>query len=496
MDQVLLTQLNNFIESSLGLHFREDRFENLKRGIIIASREFGYQDPQHFVSHILASQVGQEQIDKLASCLTIGETFFFREKATFCALEEYILPELIRTREEQKTLRVWSAGCGSGEEPYSLAILLHRFFEKKKNWTYTVLGTDINPRVLEIARKGVYSGWSFRDSPTWLQREYFKEIGPSKYELQADILRKVRFEYLNLVEDAYPSITLQTNAIDLVFCQNVLMYFTPEATKKVLRGFFQSLVHDGWLVLGNVESMVAQNSPFFPVRFDGTTLYLKRRSSVREERIGRKRSLNEVLKELYKEEEREESLVDKDHMEIPLHVSTLPDPSPLTANEESRFDRAVRFYNAGNTQDAMNLLLQGAEDRDQPEALPSMLLLARIFANAGRLNKSAEWCEKCIQLDKLNPHVHYLYALVKWEQEDTEGAFDLLRRTLYLDQNFVMAQFTTGNFLLASGKKEQSKKHFRNVRDLLFSYSPDEILPHSEGMTVGRLAHMLETLMD
>lgn len=496
MDQTLLTRLNDFIGSSLGLHFRENRFEDLERRIILASREFGYQDPQHFAEHILASQVGQEQIDKLASCLTIGETFFFREKATFSALEEHILPELMRTREEQKTLRIWSAGCSSGEEPYSLAILLHRFFGKKNNWTYTILGTDINPRVLEKARNGVYGEWSFRDSPPWLQREYFKKIGSSKYELRADIRQKVRFEYLNLVEDAYPSIALQTNAIDLVFCQNVLMYFTPEATKKVLRGFFRSLVHDGWLVLGNVETMVAQDSPFFPVRFDGTTLYSKRKPSVKEERVGRKRSLNEVLQGLFKEEKVVDHLEDVDHTEIPLHVPTFPEPAPPTTKEESRFDRAVRFYNAGNTQDAMDLFLQCAEDRDQPEALPSMLLLARIYANAGKLDESAQWCEKCIQLDKLNPHVHYLYALVKWEQGDAEGAFDLMRRTLYLDHTFIMAQFTTGNLFLASGKKEQSKKHFRNAKDLLSSYGHDEILPHSEGMTVGRLSHMLETLMD
>ena len=170
----------------------------------------------------------RNQIEILASYLTIGETYFFREKQTFEILEERILADLIKTRRQnERRLRIWSAGCCTGEEPYSIAMLLSKMLPDLKDWNISILATDINPRFLHKASEGVYSKWSFRDCPQGVKERYFRKAKEDRLEILPDIKKMVTFSYLNLVEDSYPSLSNCTNAMDVIFCRNVLMYFAP-----------------------------------------------------------------------------------------------------------------------------------------------------------------------------------------------------------------------------------------------------------------------------
>ena len=165
----------------------------------------------------------------MASYLTIGETYFFRVEPDFNALENHILPELIHLRKDTgKYLRIWSAASSTGEEPYSLAILVRKLIPDIKDWNITILATDINTRSLAKAEKGIYGNWSFRNNPEWLKKIYFTPLLDERYQINRNIKDMVSFFYLNLARDTYPSLLNNTNGMDIIFCRNVLMYFTPE----------------------------------------------------------------------------------------------------------------------------------------------------------------------------------------------------------------------------------------------------------------------------
>ncbi|MBI4458741.1 MAG: protein-glutamate O-methyltransferase CheR, partial [Acidobacteria bacterium] len=243
MTESVLPLLSDFVAGQMGLHFPPERWRDLERGIGSAAREFGFSDADSFAQWLLTSPLTRNRVEVLASHLTVGETYFFRDRRAFELLEDQILPELIRSRRgTEQRLRIWSAGCATGEEPYSIAILLHKLIADLERWNITLLATDINPRFLHKARSGEYGEWSFRDAPHWLRERYFKKTEGDRFRIAPFIQKLVLFSHLNLAEDAYPSLSNDTNAIDVIFCRNVLMYFTPERQKRVAENFHRTLV--------------------------------------------------------------------------------------------------------------------------------------------------------------------------------------------------------------------------------------------------------------
>ena len=162
----LLSHLSDFMAIQMGLHFPRDRWGDLERGIAAAASEFGMTNVESCMHWLLSAPLTRDQIEILASHLTVGETYFFREKRSFEVLEEHILPVLLRARgDTEARLRIWSAGCCTGEEPYSIAMLIDRLIPNAAKQNITILATDINPRFVRKAADGVYGEWSFRGTP-------------------------------------------------------------------------------------------------------------------------------------------------------------------------------------------------------------------------------------------------------------------------------------------------------------------------------------------
>ena len=233
----LLSKLCESVSSVIGMNFPRERFCDLERGIRSAADEFGFKDAESCIQWLITSPLTKKQIEILASNFTVGETYFFREKRIFEVLEEHILPDLIRLRSnKEKYIRIWSAGCSTGEEPYSIAILLNKMIPDLVDWNITILATDINPRFLQKATEGVYSEWSFRETQGCI-RKYFKKT-KSGFEISPDIKKMVTFFYHNLAEDTYPSLLNNTNAMDIIFCRNVMMYFSLDMLYKIFYSQF------------------------------------------------------------------------------------------------------------------------------------------------------------------------------------------------------------------------------------------------------------------
>jgi len=198
------------------------------------------------------SAAGAAEWEQLLSRFTNGETFFFRDSGQISLLREHILPELIVRRKATRRLRIWSAGCSTGEEAYSLAMMVDKLVPDRRDWDISILGTDINIRSLQHAQQGRYGQWAFRKVETDLRQRYFTPTG-SQWVLQESIREMVMFRQCNLVADAFSSATLGVDAFDLILCRNVFLYFHTDAIRQVMKKMAESLVHDGYILTGHGE---------------------------------------------------------------------------------------------------------------------------------------------------------------------------------------------------------------------------------------------------
>ena len=448
----LLSALSDFVAARLGLHFPQERWRDLQRGLVAAAAEFGFEDVEACVRWLLSATLDRKHIEVLASHLTIGETYFFREMGSLDVLAKHIVPELFRLRAGgERHLRIWSAGCCTGEEPYSLAILLDSLIPDPRAWNVTILATDINPGFLRKAAAGIYSEWSFRGTPEWVKERYFKKRKDGRLELHAHIRARVTFSYLNLADDIYPSLLNNTNAMDVIFCRNVLMYFNAERVRKVSGNFHRSLVDGGWLIVSPTETSNRLFSSFSPVEFPDAFCY---------------RKLDAAKWPV--------------ELEPPVYV---PEPDGGSA---------VIADTTATSEPGMVTPSKPIPDQDVGEEAG---LAARRCANQGRLMDAMAWCNKAIAVDKLNPAHHYLLSSIEQEQGQAEAAVRSLKRALYLDPDFVLAQFALGNIELSQGRRREAVRHFEHALAMMRNHSADEILPESEGLTAGRLIEIITSIL-
>lgn len=491
------SQLSELIAESMGLHFPRERWDDLQRGLAGAAQQFGFENAAACVGWLLSAPLTKAQLQVLASHLTVGESYFFRDQQTLEALAEHILPELIHARRGgEQRLRLWSAACCTGEEPYSLAILLHQRLPDLPDWHVTITATDINARFLHKAAAGTYGEWSFRNAPAGLKQRYFNRTADGRFAIVPEIKKLVTFAHLNLVEDVYPSLATDTNAMDLIFCRNVLMYFTPPQVSKVIGNLRHALVEGGWLVVSPSEASHALFPQFVTVNFPGAIIYQKSNATPRTEQRWTPAPLGELAEYV-----------------APTIEALSPWAPPLPAAPLTELSRAAPpekpapvetpltpsavaelLYEQGRYAEAADTLVASlGRHAPDPQAFS---LLTRALANQGKLSDAMAWCDRWIAADKLDPAGHYLRAVVLLERGESEQARVSLQRALYLHPDFVLAHFALGNLARSRGKTGEADKHFANALHLLRSYQPDEFLQESDGLTAGRLTETLASITD
>jgi|LQYC01.1.fsa_nt_gi chemotaxis protein methyltransferase CheR len=496
ISDILLARLSDFVAAAMGLHFPKERWGDLKRGALNAARDFHFNDPEQCVQWLLSSAITKHQIEILASHLTVGETFFFREQKSFETLEKHLLPALINSRRRtDQRLRIWSAGCCTGEEPYSIAISIARLIPVLTEWNITILATDINPHFLKKATQGEYKEWSFRNTPPKVKESYF--ISKDRhYTIIPHLKKLVTFGYLNLAEDVYPSLVNSTNGMDIIFCRNVLMYFTPEQAVRVIKNLYHSLVDGGWLLTSPSDASSGLYSRFATINFTGVTVYKKESNRipvkeaipftpVREETAVPFIPPRDLKVQPLSDIQYAPPLPQEDSKPLPLKVETIAGRKP----ETTLYEKGLSLYQQGQYSEAIKKLLECLSHlQDVPKVYS---LLVRAYADQGQIREALEWCEKAITADALNPGLYYLKATILQEQGAIEEAIGYLKRALYLDQDFVLAHFALGNLASQRGNLKASGKHFNNALSLLKTYEQEEILPESEGVTAGRLREII-----
>ncbi|OGW42346.1 MAG: chemotaxis protein CheR [Nitrospirae bacterium GWD2_57_9] len=215
-----------------------------------------FEEYHHFLRY---DRKREEELAVLVDNLTTNETYFFRETPQLDAFSREILPELRQTLAARRTLRIWSAGCSTGEEPYTIAILLLESGDWWRDWQVEIVGSDINQRVLHTARKGVYKKGAHRATSPEMLRKYFVEEDKGNYRIIDRVRELVSFSYVNLLD---PYKTSLISNMDIIFCRNVIIYFDREAKKKVIGSFYDKLRQGGYLLLGHSESLINISNAF------------------------------------------------------------------------------------------------------------------------------------------------------------------------------------------------------------------------------------------
>lgn len=412
----------------------------------------------------------------LIHVITIGETYFFRNQDQFGALRNDVLPALIEARRKngQKQLRLWSAGCATGEEPYSLAILLRELLPDYDTWHVALIATDINLNSLERARQAIFRKWSFREeTPPHIRDRWFTPEGET-YRLDASIRSSVVFQPLNLVSDDYPSFASGTMNMDLIMCRNVTIYFEQATTRQVISRFLRALVPDGWLVVGHAEPLSSLYEGLTPRNFPHAVLY--RKAAVESAPLARA------------------AIVDAEVAEpLPARTSEI---SALT--QDTRGDGAPGSKRHTRKRPADHPASPGSTERvSPPAAVPTANAASDAWLQAKQAADTGNWRDALVYLaqaeeeDKFQPQVYHLRGLIQRHIGDTDGALASLRQAIYCDTSFALAHYELGEIYETTSKRRQAARCWRLAQEAIAGLKPDDPVPFADDMTVRMLQDLL-----
>lgn len=250
--------IRDLIKDFCGIYFEDSSRFILERRLQRRVLGHHFENFRDYYRLLRYDKRRDEELASIMDVLTVNETYFFREQNQLKAFSEEILPEFHGRRKAAKRLRVWSAGCATGEEPYTVAMLILEsgLFH---GWDVEVVGSDINQRVLHVAREGAYGKNSFRMPIDYYVSKYFTADGNGTQRVSDRVRALVGFSYLNLLD---PFRFRFLGHFDIIFCRNVMIYFDLESRKKLVQMFFDRLCGSGYLLLGHAESLINISTAF------------------------------------------------------------------------------------------------------------------------------------------------------------------------------------------------------------------------------------------
>lgn len=478
------------LNETAGLVFPPNRRESAESGMRRAMAAACISDPGELRHAIRAAG---EVRDILITELTIGETFFLREKGQFDFLRNTVLPEL-RAAAADRPLRMWSAGCATGEEPYSLAMTL-----KEVDWpgTASILGTDLAFARLVAARRARYTAWSMRGVSEDVIARYFQQQG-KQFILRPDLRRDVQFRVLNLASADYPSLGSGIEQMDVIFCRNVLIYFDFATIAQIAARLIASLAPGGWLFLGASDPSIAEFVPCEVVLTGAGLAYRPRGTTPGE----RPRQFSDIARStgLRIDPDFAEPPVTGPTAEPPRVIDTVfvePNDQPLPQREAVEADDSCEAAYAGANYDAAARLARAAIDNgDDREAI--WVVLVRSLANRGDLAAAGEACSAALERHRMSVQLTHLHGVLLAEAGRYGDAAVAAKQALYLSPQYTMAHLALGDALSRTGDVPNARKAFRNAETLLAGLVPAMPVPGGDGAEAGQLLRIarfrLETL--
>ncbi|MCJ2088905.1 protein-glutamate methyltransferase [Methylobacterium sp. E-005] len=464
-----------------GHHYYADKDDLLIERLRRRFRDAAAADCAAYAALLSDGTRGEAEWARLEAEITVGETFFFRYAEQFQALRERILPALIAARAPERTLRIWSAGCSTGAEPYSLAILVQELLgEALPDWRVSILGTDISTEALATARAAEYGRWALRTMPAEERLRYFTRLPPAPgirreggYALRPEFRGLVRFERGNLLTLTEP-LARDGERFDLILCRNVLIYFDARTVAAVVRGLGRRLRTDGWLLLGHAEPSPAFAGFLDAVSLPGTVVYRTRSEpSAPVPAI----HVASACPPLETPVMRDGALADAPalaDLARPVVPAQEPAPLPVSSSGAAPPAQSVPPGHASSGHD-----LPG---RDRIRAL----------ADAGDTGAAWRALRIALDTDPTDPALRFYEGLLARALGRDAEAERALRAALYLDRGFVMAHYHLGLLLIALGRPDEAARALDNAvalsQALCEALGPDTVLPEGDGATAAEIA--------
>lgn len=414
--------------------------------------------PDNYLQMLITSSDQSEMLDHLIKGVTIGETYFFRDQQQMNLLQNDLLPEIIKRKRanQQYMLRIWSAGCSSGEEIYTIAMLLKELVPDISKWSIKLLATDINTDSLNKGMRSAYTDWSMRSITDYYKNKYFDVHGKS-YVLRDEIRDMVNFEYLNLKEDTYPSMFNGTNAQDIIICRNVLIYFDEENCHQLILRMNKCLVEGGYLMLGASD----------PVNMSGTDFIFHHQKGLLFSRPleGQEQAIKQSISHDFS-------------FKTESKPNELPLQSHRTHSKPSITKKVIPVLNKQSV----------AEDMNTQKRLNQ----ATELANLGMLNEAIKLCDDMLKRDPTNKLIYFTYGLILAELDKLKEAEHAFKKTLFLDNQFVAAHFQLGLLLMRNNMHAAGLKCLKNALSIANAKHSEESVSGCQGLTYSKLAVILQ----
>ncbi|GGH06177.1 protein-glutamate O-methyltransferase [Alsobacter metallidurans] len=407
----------------------------------------------------LAGRGGEAEWNALEAEITIGETFFFRFVEQFAALRTKILPDIIARNRESRQIRIWSAGCSTGAEAYSVAIVLRELLgEAIADWRVGIVGTDINESFLEAARRGVYGKWALRSTNPVDRERWFTAPGPDgPWTVRPAYRGLAHFERHNLMSLLDGTSPLQFTGFDLILCRNVLIYFHTDAVTRIVHALGDCLAADGWMLIGHAESHPDFTRSLALVELPGAIAY-RRRS-----------------------EHADAAAPQADVAEPPAFPQSAAQPSRATVRAGAERPSARR------TAPPLATIDKVAQHHPAGSDLVAVL---RAKADEGDVEGALGLVRAGLKAAPTDPVLFYYQGLLDQAGRRSAEAERAFRSAIYLDGSFVMAHYQLGLLLTSCGEIVAGRRALTAAARLAAGLPPERELAEGDGLTAGVLARL------
>ncbi|MFY3746388.1 CheR family methyltransferase [Anaeromyxobacter sp. Red801] len=450
-----------------GLRIPAHRRPEVEEAARRAMRAAGLTDPRAYAERL---RDGRLAVADLVAAVTVGETYFFRDPAQLALIRDRVVPALAASRPAGHALRAWSAACATGEEAYTLAFTLEQAGAGERA---RVLGTDISRPALARARAGAYGDWSLRGPERATAARLLRREG-ERWKVPSRIRARVRFEYLNLADDTYPSPGTGTAGVDLVLCRNALMYLEREVVAAVARRLHAALAPGGWLLTGLADPPLGGLAPFEPVSTAAGVVYHRpARGEPPPRRARPPRRPGEPATPARRP---------------PPASAPPPPPAPAAATHPPAAAPAPDLAGALDALrrgDWLAVLDRAGALLATPEGAAALVHAA---ANAGDPPRAEALAARAAEAHPLSAELHLLHAAVLAELGRLEGALEAIRRCLYLDPGLAVAHAQLAGLLARAGDAAGARRSWRNVLRICAALPPDAPLPLGDGRCAGPLS--------
>jgi chemotaxis protein methyltransferase CheR len=471
MNRVVLSDaefgaLAKLLHDAAGLAFDDSRRESLSYSVAERMRILGCPDVLSYLGLLGSGDAKERQA--LLDEVTIPETHFFRNPPQIRALRKYVLPEVLKLATSTKRLRIWSAGCSTGEEAYTIAMLVRELLPAAAGWDVQIVGTDVSTRALAAARTGRYAERSFvMTDPVDLQRFFALDTDARSWQVRDEIRELVEFRHHNLVTEPPP---FEPGQLDLVLCRNVTIYFDRDTTKSLMRRLHTCLRDGGYLFLGHAETLWQVTDAFSLVPLGDAFVYRRQPDG------GERRH---VLPDRRTEDEprptkadRRRGPVDRRDVRADEEVAAAPKPRlrPPPIVQPRTPPRSVPRH-APPTGGA-----------------PDPLAAVRAAVTAGRYAEAADLAAECGVAQPLRSEAHYLHGLALTNLGRDGEALVVLRKAVYLDPQDGFAHFLLGGALERCHEPIAAARSYRAAAATLGGRPLDAVAPELGGRSVAELA--------